>query len=67
MPEIAFDEMQLTIHEADYYALPANVRSMMEMYSCQFPQRTKYGLVFVLSKSRWPEIEKAMNEAPKGK
>ncbi len=60
MSEIAFDEIELTIHTGDYYALPERVRSLIEMYSSHMARRTAYGLVFVVAKSRLPEIEEAM-------
>lgn len=63
MIDLASDEMQLTIHYSDYYALPAKVRELVECYSSRMAQRTKYGLVFVIAKNRWPEIEAAMKDS----
>lgn len=63
---IASDEVELTIHYADYYALHHRVRSLIEMYSSHLARRTKYGLVFVVERSRIAEIQAMMTKCATG-
>lgn len=63
MTRLATDEIEITIHYGDYFSLPSRVRSMIEMYAYQPMRRTNAGLVFVIQKNRWPEIQEAMDQA----